>query len=164
MIHLILETLIAAPVDRCFDLARSIDLHMASTDWTGKRAIAGITSGLIGPGQEVTWEGRYFGLTLHHASRITQYDRPCHFQDCMLRGRFRRFCHDHYFDSSDGGTVMRDEMEFAAPYGMIGWMVERAVLKSHMADLLESRNNTIKVTAEGEEWRRYLSQAAYFHS
>ena len=162
MIRLTIKTFIAAPVDRCFDLARSIDLHMASTDWTGERAIAGVTSGLIGPGQEVSWEGRHFGLTLHHTSRITQYDRPRHFQDCMLRGRFRHFCHDHYFDSSDGGTVMRDEMQFAAPYGMIGWLVERAVLKAHMTDLLERRNNTIKVTAEGEEWRRYLLGSASF--
>ena len=51
MIRIELVTRIAAPIERCFDLARSIDLHMASTDWTGERAIAGVTSELIGPGQ-----------------------------------------------------------------------------------------------------------------
>jgi len=54
MIRIDLVTRIAAPVERCFDLARSIDLHMASTDRTGEQAIAGITSGLIGLEQEVT--------------------------------------------------------------------------------------------------------------
>src|ERR1041385_5526756 len=92
MIHLTLETFIAASVDRCFDLSPSIDLHMASTDWTGERAIAGVTSGLIGFGQQVTWEERHFGFKLHHTSRITEYDRPHHFQDCMVRGRFKSFC------------------------------------------------------------------------
>ena len=60
MPRIVLHTSIAAPIERCFDLARSIDLHMASTDWSGERAVAGVTSGLIGPGQEVTWRGRHF--------------------------------------------------------------------------------------------------------
>jgi hypothetical protein len=51
MIRIQLTTAIAAPVKRCFDLARSIDLHMASTDWTGEHAIAGVTAGLIGLGR-----------------------------------------------------------------------------------------------------------------
>ena len=153
MIHLILETFIAAPVDHCFDLSRSIDLHMASTDWTGERAIAGVASGLIGFGQQVTWEERHFGFKLHHTSRITEYDRPHHFQDCMVQGRFKSFCHDHYFESHNDGTVMRDEMEFTAPYGIIGNLFENALLKSHMKDLLLRRNKAIKQAAEGENWR-----------
>jgi hypothetical protein len=51
MTRIVLLTSIAAPIERCFDLARSIDLHMASTNWSGERAIAGVTSGLIGAGQ-----------------------------------------------------------------------------------------------------------------
>ena len=115
MTRIVLLTSIAAPIERCFDLARSIDLHMASTNWSGERAIGGVTSGFIGAGREVTWQGRHFGLTLTHRSRITAYERPKYFQDCMVSGRFRRFCHDHYFDARDGGTQMRDEMEFEAP-------------------------------------------------
>ena len=128
MTRIVLLTSIAAPIERCFDLARSIDLHMASTNWSGERAIAGVTSGLIGAGQEVTWQGTHFGFTLTHTSRITAYERPNYFQDCMVRGRFRRCCHDHYFEARDGGTLMRDEMKFEAPLWPIGRVVEWAVL------------------------------------
>src|SRR5580658_7797642 len=99
MVRIELVTSIAAPVERCFDLSRSIDLHMASTNWTGERAIAGTTSGLIDLNQEVTWQGRHFGFRIHHKSRITAFDRPLHFQDCMVRGAFKSFCHDHYFEN-----------------------------------------------------------------
>ncbi len=68
MTRIVLLTSIAAPIERCFDLARSIDLHMASTNWSGERAIAGVTTGLIGAWQEVTWQGRHFGFTLTHTS------------------------------------------------------------------------------------------------
>ena len=65
-----LTTHIAAPIDRCFDLSRSIDLHMASTAHTEERAIAGVTTGLIGPGGEVTWRARHFGVWQELTSRF----------------------------------------------------------------------------------------------
>ena len=157
MTRIVLLTSIAAPIEHCFDLARSIDLHMASTNWSGERAIAGVTTGLIGPEQEVTWQGRHFGFTLTHRSRITAYERPKYFQDCMVRGRFRRFCHDHYFEARDGGTLMRDEMEFEAPLWPVGKVVEWAVLARHMRSLLERRNQCIRETAESGDWKRYVS-------
>jgi ligand-binding SRPBCC domain-containing protein len=157
MTRIVLLTSIAAPIERCFDLARSIDLHMASTTWSGERAIGGVTSGFIGAGQEVTWQGRHFGLTLTHTSRITAYQRPKYFQDCMVRGRFRRFCHDHYFEARGGGTLMRDEMEFEAPLWPVGRVVEWVVLARHMRSLLERRNRCIRETAESGDWKRYVA-------
>ena len=157
MIRIELVTPISAPIERCFDLARSIDLHMVSTDWTGERAISGVTSGLIGAEQEVTWRGRHFVLPVTHASRITAYERPSHFQDCMVRGRFRTFCHDHFFEVRDGMTAMTDLMEFEAPFGALGLLVEKLVLKKHMVGLLLRRNQHIRHVAESEEWRRYLA-------
>jgi hypothetical protein len=44
-------TPIAAPIERCFDLARDIDFHTKSLDHTGEKAVAGRTSGLIGLGE-----------------------------------------------------------------------------------------------------------------
>ena len=157
MTRIVLLTSIAAPIERCFDLARSVDLHMASTNWSGERAIAGVTSGLIGAGQEVTWQGTHFGFTLTHTSRITAYERPKYFQDCMVRGRFRRFCHDHYFELHDSRTLMRDEMEFEAPLWPVGRLVEWAILARHMRSLLEGRNRCIRETAESGDWKRYVT-------
>ena len=157
MIQIELTTTIAAPIQRCFDLSRSIDLHMASTDFTGERAIAGVTSGLIASGEEVTWSGRHFGFRITHTSRITAFESPTHFQDCMVRGMFRRFCHDHYFETYANTTLMKDLMEFEAPLGLLGKLVEKLVLARHMRRLLERRNRCIQQTAEGENWETYLS-------
>ncbi len=103
-----LSTSIAAPTERVFDLARRIDLHMSSTSRTGERAVAGVTSGLIGLGEEVTWRARHFGIWQSLTVRITEFERPDHFADVMVRGAFRRMEHHHYFDASSNGTMMRD--------------------------------------------------------
>ncbi|HET7205160.1 MAG TPA: SRPBCC family protein [Terriglobales bacterium] len=160
MVRIQLSTFIAAPLERCFDLARSIDLHMASTDFTGERAVDGVTSGLIGDRQEVTWSGRHFGFRISHTSRITAFDRANYFQDCMVRGMFKRFCHGHYFEARNGGTEMRDRMEFEAPFGWLGRAVEVLALERHMIALLRRRNAKIKAVAESEEWRRFLPTPA----
>jgi ligand-binding SRPBCC domain-containing protein len=160
LIHL--ETHIAAPPERCFLLSLNIDLHKASTAQTSERAIAGITSGIISPNQTVTWQGRHFGLMLTHETLISQYDRPHHFQDIMLRGMFKSFIHDHYFDSQpDGTTFMRDELLFAAPLGPLGWLAETLVLRRYLTHFLAERNNLIKTIAESSEaiWQRYVANS-----
>jgi hypothetical protein len=66
-----IETRIQAPVEKCFDLARDVDLHVASTARTRERAVAGVTYGRLGPGDVVTWEAVHFGIAQRRTSRIT---------------------------------------------------------------------------------------------
>ena len=151
-----LETRIAAPAKRCFLLALSIDLHMDSTAGTRERAVAGVTTGFIAEGESVTWRGRHFGLTLQHTSKITRYEPPAYFQDVMTAGAFKTFVHDHRFQEQNGGTVMRDELKFSAPFGVLGSMVERLVLRAYLTRFLFERNKFVKQIAESEKWREYF--------
>jgi hypothetical protein len=153
-----LQTPIAAPPDRCFLLSLNIDLHKESTAQTSERAIAGVTHGLIGPNETVTWQGRHFGFMLTHETLISKYTRPHHFQDIMLRGMFKSFAHDHFFEAIlDGTTLMRDELRFAAPLGPLGWLAETLVLRRYLTGFLIERNKLIQQVAEGpdEIWSRY---------
>jgi ligand-binding SRPBCC domain-containing protein len=154
-----LTTAIAAPVERVFDLARSIDLHVASTWSTSERAIAGVTSGLIGLDQEVTWRARHFGVWQSLTSRITEYERPTHFADVMTRGAFRRLEHHHYFEPSLDGTIMRDVFDYESPLGFIGRIADAVFLERYMRSVLATRNGVIKACAESDEWRKYLGDS-----
>jgi len=149
---ILVETEIAAPPERCFLLSLSIDLHMQSTARTRERAIAGVTHGLIGLGETVTWQGWYFGLMLTHETEITRYERPSYFQDAMVKGAFRSFVHDHYFEAlGNGGTRMRDELRFAAPLGVLGLVAEKVVLRRYLRGFLVERNAMIRWVAESDE-------------
>jgi ligand-binding SRPBCC domain-containing protein len=143
---------IAAPPERCFDLSRSVELHTRSTAATGERALAGRTSGLLGAGEEVTWEARHFGVRQRLTSRITVFDRPRHFRDSMVRGAFRRFDHDHFFvPDGAGGTVAREVFDYEAPLGPLGWLAERLFLTRYMRRFLESRSREVKAVAESAD-------------
>src|SRR5262249_26312965 len=139
MVRIELATQIFAPIERCFDLARSIDAHLVSTRQTQERAIAGVTTGLIGLGEEVTWRARFLGIPVTHTSRITAFEFPHHFQDAMVRGAFHSFCHDHFFDMEGEQTIMRDDLTFSAPYAWLGRFAEVLAVRRHLQNLLERR-------------------------
>jgi ligand-binding SRPBCC domain-containing protein len=143
-----LATAIMANRERCFDLSRDLDLHLRSMSHTGERAVAGRTSGLIELGEEVTWQARHFWVVHHHTSRITAFDRPAHFRDSMVAGRFKRFEHDHFFDVGEGSTRMRDVLYFESPLGIVGRLVDRFVLSGYLTRLLLKRNSILKEAAE----------------
>lgn len=88
MARIDLTTIIHAPLERCFNLARSIDLHRLSMNGTEEEAIAGVTTGLISSGEEVTWRARHFGIVLTMTSKITGFEYPRHFRDEMVEGPF----------------------------------------------------------------------------
>jgi ligand-binding SRPBCC domain-containing protein len=135
---------IQAPIDRCFDLARSVDVHVQSTASTKERAVAGVTSGLMHLGDEVTWEARHLGVRQRLTTRITAYERPYYFRDSQVRGAFARFDHDHYFEAlPDGRTRMRDVFDFTSPLGLLGAIVDRLLLTSYMRRFLLRRNEAI---------------------
>lgn len=150
------ETLINAPPEVCFDLKRSVDLHLKSTGDSGERAIAGVTRGLIGAGQEVTWSAKHFGIRQQLTSRMTAFDPPRHFRDSLVRGAFARFDHDHFFEPHDGGTRMVDVFDYAAPLGLLGRLAEWLFLNRYMRRLLVGRGLGIKAVAESGAYGRYL--------
>jgi ligand-binding SRPBCC domain-containing protein len=155
-----LSTLIDAPIERVFDLSRSIDAHQHSTTNTSEVAVSGITSGLINYGEEVEWEARHFGIRQRLSVRITKFEKPYHFQDTMLKGAFSMMQHDHYFKEVDGITEVKDIFEFKAPLGILGKIAEKLFLVRYMTIFLEERNRVLKRLAKTDEWKRFLKEEA----
>jgi ligand-binding SRPBCC domain-containing protein len=151
-----LATWIDAPVERCFLLSLSIDLHVASLGRTKERAIDGVTAGLIGEGETVTFQARQFGLRLRHTSRIEVLRPYSYFRDVMVAGFFRHFEHDHHFAPLDDGTRMRDEIRFSLRWGPFGRLASKLLVRRRLISLIAERNAAIKQVAESEAWRQYL--------
>lgn len=143
-----LTTHIKAPVEVCFDLARSIDLHLETMKHTGETAIAGVTRGLIGLNQTVTWKARHFGIVMTLSSKITKCSYPNIFADEMVTGPFKMMKHKHVFQQKQEHTLMIDEFVYQSPLGILGKVADALFLKNYMKNLIEQRNEVIKQKAE----------------
>jgi ligand-binding SRPBCC domain-containing protein len=153
-----LTTFVAAPTQRVFDLARSIDLHRKSMAHTEEEAIAGTTSGLIGLDETVTWKARHLRKMRVLKSKITAMDPPLSFTDEMVSGDFKSLRHEHHFKTIANGTLLIDIFSYEAPYGGLGRLADRLFLTRYMKALLEARNKTIKEYAESEKWKFILDK------
>jgi len=133
------RTRLPVGMQEAFDRSRSIDLHMSSMVRSRERAVAGVTTGLIGEGQEVTWRAWHFGVPIRMTSRITRMSPPHSFVDEQVRGPFRRFRHDHSFTADGEGTLMVDHVVLQAPLGILGRIAE-LVVGPYLRHLIERRN------------------------
>ena len=146
-----LVTYINAPIEKCFNLARSIDIHLNSMKETGETAIAGRTTGLIELNETVTWRAKHFGICQTLTSKITEMKYPDYFTDEMVEGAFQNFRHEHHFFPLGNQTEMKDVFIFNTPLGFLGLLANAVFLKSYMQKLLQKRNEIIKRAAEAPE-------------
>lgn len=139
-----LKTTIVAPIERVFDLSRCIDLHEKTMAKHKEKAIDGVTKGLINLDESVTWEATHFGIKQKLTSKITEYNRPDHFKDVMIKGTFKNFTHDHFFEKSERKTIMRDVFDYTSPMYLFGRIADVLFLEKYMTEMLEERNELIK--------------------
>lgn len=146
-----LVTRIDHPAEKIFDLSLSIDAHLASMASSEERAVAGVTSGQIGPGETVTWRARHFGIWFAMTARIIEFDRPRRFVDRQVVGPFRSFRHEHDFIDDAGSTIMVDTVTLASP--VFGRLAERAVLVPYLRRLITQRNTHLLATLDADDAR-----------
>ncbi len=131
--------------ERLFDLSLDIDAHVASMTDSGERAVDGVTGGMIGLGESVTWRARHFGVWFTMTSRITALERPHRFVDEQTSGPFRSFRHEHVFEQSGDEVVMTDVLTVASP--LFGRLAERIVLVPYLRRLIAARGRHLVAQA-----------------
>jgi ligand-binding SRPBCC domain-containing protein len=162
-------TTIRAPIERVFALSTRIELVQQTL---GMKPVSGVTSGHIAAGSRVAWRGWKFGLPTEHHTLITRFEAPqtielpsgpakaAFFQDTQERGRFAAFHHDHFFREElvegEAQTVLRDEVHFALPFGVLGRIVSGTILAPYVRRLARQRFAMIQHLAEGDGWREWV--------
>jgi ligand-binding SRPBCC domain-containing protein len=137
-----------APIETVFDTNRNIDIHQQSASKTMEVAIAGITSGLINKNETVTWKGKHFGVYLTHQSLISEMDFPTYFVDEQLKGQFKSFKHQHFFEQKENYVEVTDVLEYETPFGIFGQLFDKLLLKNHLTNFIIHRNAVLKNLAE----------------
>jgi ligand-binding SRPBCC domain-containing protein len=151
-----LTTFIAAPIERVFDLSRSVALHKASMKKYEEKIIDGTMSGVMNLNDTVTWTAKHLFKQRRLKIKITKIQNPEFFVDEQEDGDFKMMKHEHYFKSIQNGTIMIDQFHFEIN-GLFGKLVNKFYLEKYMTQLLKERNKMIKEVAEGNLWKQYLN-------
>lgn len=140
-----------APIETVFNTNRDIDIHQESASKTKEIAIAGITSGLINKNETVTWKGKHFGVFITHQSIISEMIFPTYFVDEQLKGQFKNFKHQHFFEQKENYVEVTDFLEYETPFGVFGKLFDKLFLKKHLTNFIIHRNAILKNLAEKQQ-------------
>ncbi|MFE4813746.1 cell division protein [Peribacillus simplex] len=145
---IVYQQFIKAPVDLCFDIKRSVDIHTKTTAKTKEVAVDGVTEGLLDEGDTVTWEAIHFGIKQRLKAQVTLMEKPNKFVDIMVKGALHSFVHTHQFIEESGGTIMIDKFQYKSPFGPIGVLADKLFLEKYMREFIISRAKALKKIAE----------------
>lgn len=128
--HYVKQTKINASPDVVFRFHESPDaLQHLIPPWENMKLVE--SAGSLQPGSRVVLRGRLGIIPIQWVAIHTECDPPHLFADRQESGPFAYWYHRHRFlNDGQGGTLLRDEVEYAVPLGVIGrwlcgWLVRR---------------------------------------
>src|SRR6186997_1361140 len=84
------------------------------------------------------------GMPVRWQTLVDRYDPPGAFHDVQARGPYRAWRHTHRFEAVKGGTLVRDEVEYALPLGLLGEIAHRLTVRSRLAEIFHFRARAIE--------------------
>lgn len=98
----------------------------------------------IAEGQTIEYRvSPLFGISLYWMTEITRVEKEQLFIDEQRRGPYRLWRHHHYFRAIDGGTEMKDVVQYALPFGLLGG-VARGIVKKELHNIFTYRYNKVE--------------------
>ncbi len=122
-------------------------LERLSPPWDRVEATGG--GGSLQPGTKVTLKTYLGPIPLTWVAEHTEYDPPHKFADRQVSGPFARWYHVHHIeDDGQGGTRLRDEIDFDPPMGTLGRLLAGGFLRRKLQRTFDYRHNVTRRACE----------------
>jgi len=91
-------------------------------------------------GTRIRYRLRLHGIPLRWESEITAWEPPHRFVDEQRSGPYRRWVHEHQFCEHEGGTKVRDIVQYSVPGGLL---VHRLFVAPDLSRIFEFRRQKV---------------------
>jgi len=150
--HFFKQSAISAPPDVVFRFHESPDaLSQLIPPWENMKMVE--SAGSLEPGSRVVLRGSVGFIPLQWVAVHTEYEPPHLFADRQETGPFAFWYHRHRFlDDGRGGTLLRDEVEYAVPLGVLGQWLGGWLIRRKLEAMFAYRHQTTRRLIESGEW------------
>jgi ligand-binding SRPBCC domain-containing protein len=93
----------------------------------------------------IEYRMRWLGFGgLKWVTLISDYQPPRYFADEQESGPYKYWRHVHTFDEVDGGTLMRDRVQYELPFGILGAVTHRLIVARQLRGIFDYRNRQLR--------------------
>lgn len=96
------------------------------------------------PGTLIDYSLRVHGVPLRWRTEITIWDPPHQFADIQLKGPYKMWHHTHTFEETQGGTLMTDDVHYALPFGPLGDLVHKLMVRKDVESIFSYRTKQME--------------------
>ncbi len=135
------EMLVDRPIGEVFAFfGDPRNLEAITPPWLRFR-IEDVPDGPLREGCLIHYRLRLRGVPIRWTSLISRWEPPFAFVDEQIRGPYSSWVHLHTFEERDGGTVVRDRVDYAVPGG---WLVNRLFVRRDLERIFDYRTATLR--------------------
>jgi ligand-binding SRPBCC domain-containing protein len=136
------QLLPGSPADVFPFFADALNLERITPPWLGFRVV---TPGEIamGPGALIEYRLRLHRVPVRWLTRIEVWEPPLRFVDAQVRGPYRVWRHEHSFAATDGGTLMRDRVDYDLPLGPLGDAAHALFVQRDLQRIFDHRQRAV---------------------
>lgn len=120
--------------------ADASNLNMLTPPWLHFRIVTPAPVAMR-VGALIDYRLRVRGIPMRWRSEITEWSPPRRFVDEQRRGPYRWWIHQHDFESRDGGTLVRDHVDYGVPCGAL---VNRLLVRPDLDRIFAYRSDALR--------------------
>ncbi len=87
-------------------------------------------------GSRLSFSFNFLEIPFRWKSKIIEWKPPYHFVNIQLKGPFDYWQHTHSFEESNGGALIRQNIEFRFPFGPIGELLGNILIKDKLKNII----------------------------
>ena len=107
--------------------------------------LSDLGDGKVYPGMLIHYKvSPLLNIPLRWTTEITNVKEGEYFIDEQRFGPFAMWHHEHYFKEVEGGVYMRDQVDYAIPFGPLGRLAHAITVKNRVKEIFEYRNKKLQ--------------------
>ncbi|MDP3468201.1 MAG: SRPBCC family protein [Daejeonella sp.] len=85
-----------------------------------------------------------FGIPLNWQTEIFNVNKPYSFSDRQLKGPYKIWEHTHIFIQKENGILMKDEIKYQIPLGILGQLAHAIFVRKRVEDIFRFRKKALE--------------------
>jgi ligand-binding SRPBCC domain-containing protein len=131
------------PRSKVFEFFKHAEnLQIMTPDWLNFKILTPLPI-TMAEGMVIDYALGLYGIRFHWQTQIVSWQPPSQFVDTQLKGPYRSWVHTHIFAEKDGGTLMRDLVEYQPPGGLMAPLLDRLFVARQVEKIFAYRKTQI---------------------